>query len=251
MKKTEYENNPKTCKHCNTYITFIQRRNVFCSSSCAASFNNTGRPKTDEQKAAISSGCKLYFSSLIKPEKQKKPVSVKTPKISYAKEKNKVTKPEKVIKPKKTPPVVLTTEEIQNILNLYTEYTKVYGPYLRSDGRITVGLNNGKKTINKQLARLRLEVSLQRKLTTDETVDHIDNDKTNDALENLQILSAVENAVKGARASGRYIRKDHNQICDICKIEFKLSKKRMTCGSIECKQQIRRISKNKRTEKVE
>ncbi len=44
-----------------------------------------------------------------------------------------------------------------------------------------------------------MEKKLERKLDPDEHVDHIDEDKTNDAIDNLQLLSPSENSSKTAR----------------------------------------------------
>lgn len=43
---TEYNKNPKKCeyKNCNNELNYNKRFNIFCSSSCAASQNNTLRP---------------------------------------------------------------------------------------------------------------------------------------------------------------------------------------------------------------
>ena len=43
-----------------------------------------------------------------------------------------------------------------------------------------------------------MEINLQRVLSNDETVDHIDGDKLNNSIENLQILSRSDNAKKGS-----------------------------------------------------
>lgn len=40
QKKESYYENPKKCKRCEKVIEFESRTNVFCSSSCSASFNN-------------------------------------------------------------------------------------------------------------------------------------------------------------------------------------------------------------------
>ena len=45
-------------------------------------------------------------------------------------------------------------------------------------------------------ARYLMSIHLGRFLTNDEHVDHIDNNKTNDVIENLQILSQIENSRK-------------------------------------------------------
>lgn len=40
--KAKYLDNPKKCKHCKIELTYEKRKNKFCDSSCAASFNNKG-----------------------------------------------------------------------------------------------------------------------------------------------------------------------------------------------------------------
>ena len=47
-------------------------------------------------------------------------------------------------------------------------------------------------------ARYLMSVKLQRFLLPEEQIDHIDNDKTNDSIENLQILTKKQNNVKEA-----------------------------------------------------
>lgn len=49
-----------------------------------------------------------------------------------------------------------------------------------------------------QYARYLIEQHLGRLLVGDETVDHINGDRTDDRLENLQVLSLSENAAKSA-----------------------------------------------------
>jgi 5-methylcytosine-specific restriction endonuclease McrA len=41
----KYLANPSYCQHCNTMLPQSKRRNKFCNSSCAASFNNAATPK--------------------------------------------------------------------------------------------------------------------------------------------------------------------------------------------------------------
>lgn len=74
-----------------------------------------------------------------------------------------------------------------------------YGPYMCKDGRYRcdVMYKTGVKTV--LYARYLLEKHLGRKLTKYETVDHIDEDPTNDRLSNLQILSKAENSRKSLR----------------------------------------------------
>ena len=42
QKRKEYEENPKVCQNCGKKLTWDQRRNKYCSQSCAASINNLG-----------------------------------------------------------------------------------------------------------------------------------------------------------------------------------------------------------------
>jgi hypothetical protein len=74
---------------------------------------------------------------------------------------------------------------------------KIYGPYLRKDGRkhlIIIDDNGKRKTIS--YSKYLLEQKLGRKLLPHETCDHIDGDHINDSLENLQVLSRGDNAAK-------------------------------------------------------
>lgn len=64
-------------------------------------------------------------------------------------------------------------------------------------------------------SRYLMAVHLKRFLTEDEQVDHIDNDKSNDIIENLQILSMKENLSKSKRP-----RAMTTLICDGCGITF-------------------------------
>lgn len=62
------------------------------------------------------------------------------------------------------------------------------------------GINgNSQKRSSTQYARYKLTVSLGRYLTKNETVDHIDGDKTNDDISNLQILSMCDNIRKSQK----------------------------------------------------
>ena len=62
------------------------------------------------------------------------------------------------------------------------------------------GINgNNRKMSSTQYARYKLAVSLGRHLTRDETVDHIDNNKRNDDISNLQILSMRDNICKSQK----------------------------------------------------
>ena len=60
-----YNLNPKTCKRCNKTLGYFEKRKLFCSSSCSATFNNLKRtenirknPKQyKEKRAPVSWNC--------------------------------------------------------------------------------------------------------------------------------------------------------------------------------------------------
>lgn len=66
----------------------------------------------------------------------------------------------------------------------------------KKDGRKILKLKRGSKMLSTQYARYLMAVKLGRYLTKDEEVDHIDNDCTNNSLDNLQILTRSENVKK-------------------------------------------------------
>ena len=96
---------------------------------------------------------------------------------------------------------------------------KVFGPYVRKDGRKHVVLQD---TVTKKLKTVSypkylVELREGRYLTDDETVDHRDDDFTNDDLDNLQILSRSANASKSAKR-----RVPQKFSCPVCNAEFEL-----------------------------
>lgn len=90
------------------------------------------------------------------------------------------------------------------VARLYGAGVTIYGPYTRADDRKVVLLvwhtDTGSiaKRTTVSYPKLLMEIKLGRRLGPDETVDHIDDDKTNDAYSNLQILSRADNARKSA-----------------------------------------------------
>lgn len=73
-----------------------------------------------------------------------------------------------------------------------------YGPYQRnSDSRFIAVFKytNGSQT-SISYARWLMQEHLERELTSDEHVDHINEDPTDDRIENLQVLTRVENTQK-------------------------------------------------------
>lgn len=75
---------------------------------------------------------------------------------------------------------------------------KMYGPYKRPDGRSHVIWHDsvtGKRR-TQSYPRYLMEQYLERELLPEEHVDHINNDPTDDRIENLQILTQLENSRK-------------------------------------------------------
>jgi len=100
----------------------------------------------------------------------------------------------------------MNEEFIKRLLDLYPVYDKVNGPYKRKDGRKHIVLNNSKlpaktkgklKTISWPKALV--EVRENKLLLDNETVDHDDQDFTNDSLDNLIIRDRVEHIKLDAR----------------------------------------------------
>lgn len=78
----------------------------------------------------------------------------------------------------------------------------INGPYIHTTGRLKgrkylniIDDNNRKKTTI-LYSRWLMQQHIGRKLDYDETVDHIDNDFTNDDISNLKILTRAENSAK-------------------------------------------------------
>lgn len=92
---------------------------------------------------------------------------------------------------------------------------------VHSNGRTYVYLWNRKTDKRKliSLARYRMSVKLGRFLSRHEHVDHKDEDKTNDRIKNLQILTPAQNNRKTVALNGRAQRQVTLR-CPICKIKF-------------------------------
>ena len=100
--------------------------------------------------------------------------------------------------------------------------------------------NTKKVSTSTSYARYLMAVHLGRFLTKDEQVDHIDNDKSNDSINNLQILAPRENREKYARIKPTV---PVLKICPICSkafsVRFHLRKTKScsrTCGGILARQ---------------
>lgn len=87
-----------------------------------------------------------------------------------------------------------TRTEVGN--GVYDGYV-VYGPY-GSKRKIVALVSPGHRT-TMSYARYLMSLHVGRELTDDEEVDHVDDDCTNDVIENLQILTPEQNREKQNR----------------------------------------------------
>lgn len=100
----------------------------------------------------------------------------------------------------------------------------IKGPYTHSSGGlkgrkyVNIFHEDGRKT-SKLYSRHLMEQHLGRELGFDETVDHINEDPTDDRIENLQVLSRKKNAEKSAklRRPIEYL----DLICSYCGSSFR------------------------------
>jgi len=94
---------------------------------------------------------------------------------------------------------------------------KVYGPYTRPDGRkhvIHYDEITGKRR-TQSYPRYLMEQYLGSELTTDEQVDHINNDHTDNRIENLQLLTKQANNEKSRQYAEMLLFE-----CPVCGDEF-------------------------------
>jgi hypothetical protein len=96
-------------------------------------------------------------------------------------------------------------------------YTHTTGS-LKGRKYLSVVTDDGKHT-TRLYSRYLMEQQLGRKLSRSEHVDHIDGDHTNDALENLQVLSASAHGKKTAQQLGRAPEMYHG-VCPVCTAAF-------------------------------
>ena len=103
----------------------------------------------------------------------------------------------------------------------------IWGPYERKDGRrqVDVEYDNGKRK-SMLFSRFLMESKLGRELSDSETVDHIDGNKYNDSIDNLQVLSRSQNASKDAVRVVPVIVK-----CSWCFVDFTLTRNQRKSSS--------------------
>ena len=108
---------------------------------------------------------------------------------------------------------------------------KVYGPYKRRDGRSIVihyDTDTGSHRTQSYPRYLMEQVDGQ-SLTDDKQVDHINDDKTDNRIENFQLLSPLENVQKYNQSINRSP-STILKICDVCGKQFELLSKRYRYG---------------------
>lgn len=104
----------------------------------------------------------------------------------------------------------------------------IYVVYHKKEGRKMANLILKSNTISRTTiayARYLMSVSLGRFLGKDEHVDHINGDKSDDRVSNLQLLSPAENTKKGVIEQGKSAI-NIELVCPICGIMFSRPKNR-------------------------
>lgn len=91
---------------------------------------------------------------------------------------------------------MLSESDIEGLKNIYGSELLVGNTYINNCNRYITFIKIDGKWTSKQTSKLKLESFLQRRLSKDETVDHIDSDYTNDDISNLQLLSRKDNISK-------------------------------------------------------
>lgn len=114
---------------------------------------------------------------------------------------------------------------------LYPGY-HVNGPYFfKGNGRWHVSIRKGYEAKVMTLARFLMQEYLGRILGDNEDVDHIDEDKTNDVITNLQVLSKAENQDK----THRIYKPSILVVCNYCGELFEMSDQRQSAWKIKQK----------------
>jgi transcription elongation factor Elf1 len=120
-----------------------------------------------------------------------------------------------------------------NIIKVYENFTKVYGPYTRKDNRqIVILRDDHHNQLTVSYPKYIVECALNRYLESNETVDHIDEDVTNNDLSNLRI---VPRGIHAASHVPRRVVTGNEFNCPVCgKRCVATYDRRKTCGSKQC-----------------
>ena len=118
---------------------------------------------------------------------------------------------------------------------VYEEY-KIYGPYIRKDGRKHLVLikhsDDGKIIERKTISypKYLVEKYMGKYIDSDDTIDHIDGNVSNNSLSNLRIIKRSLHIKSHSKVKEKVIKK-----CVICGKVFETNNNwRLTCGSKRC-----------------
>ena len=100
-------------------------------------------------------------------------------------------------------------------------YSKGYLVTNKENRKMVCLVNNKTDRTTISFARYLISVKEKRILSKEEQVDHIDEDKTNDDITNLQILSPIENHHKTFKKGETML----SFICPVCFKPFQLTKR--------------------------
>lgn len=175
-----------SCKNCHKEFDKLpnqikKSKNHFCSRSCAATYNN--KHVNRKHGPAPQSKCRMCDTAI---------TCKKTYCSVICKQKGKENR-EPIQKPR-----------IKGVIGPvpFNNYW-VYGPYLHKKIQrnmiFLIPTNPSKPRTTISYARYIMSVHLKRQLKPHEQVDHRDENRTNDSLNNLQILSRQENTQKYIR----------------------------------------------------
>ena len=102
-----------------------------------------------------------------------------------------------------------------------TKWSRGYLVTNKEPRRNVILYNSNRDRTTVSYARYLMSVHLKRFLESDEQVDHIDHNKLNDSLDNLQVLSEFENRAKEVKRKGR---QKALIKCPICGNKFSIRK---------------------------
>lgn len=134
------------------------------------------------------------------------------------------------------------------------DYKSGYLNINKEPRRVILLVRNDNSQTSISYARYLMSCHLNRYLSKEEHVDHIDNDKLNDMIENLQILSIEENNYKSRVNLGIKLAEDITLTCPVCSNEFprpsrnikhKLESGKSPCCSRKCGGKFSHMTKNK------
>lgn len=189
------------CKFCEGTLTKPWQKK-FCSRSCAAKCNNIGRIVTEEHRAKVRQTF-LSKNPRVASDKKKRESVVSKSCLECGIE----FKPDKNARKFCSMRCFSSARSFIHLLRPITIYlgsrspVRVNGPYIVKHGRsiVVVFYDDGTKK-SMSLARHLMQEKLKRELAEWETVDHIDEDPTNNDVENFQILTLLENVQKSNEA---------------------------------------------------